>query len=101
MLGSAQAYLAEYTGFSTSFISNPENGKETAELGKAILLMNLLGIDLEAVNKGEQHERISCIKGTQTPVGTISGDAINDAEFTYCKPEVLHNAYCFLQVSVL
>lgn len=53
MLGFTQAYLAEYTGFSTSFISNLENGKETAELGKAILLMNLLGIDLEAVNRGE------------------------------------------------
>lgn len=53
MLGYTQAYLAEYTGFSTSFISNLENGKETAELGKAIHLMNLLGIDLEANNRGE------------------------------------------------
>ncbi len=52
-LGYTQAYLAEYTGFSTSFISNLENGKETAELGKAIFLMNLLGIDLEAKERGE------------------------------------------------
>ncbi|MCQ2554243.1 MAG: helix-turn-helix domain-containing protein [Clostridia bacterium] len=52
-LGYTQAYLAEFTGFSTSFISNLENGKETAELGKAIFLMNLLGIDLEARNRGE------------------------------------------------
>lgn len=52
-LGYTQAYLAEYTGLSTSFISNLENGKETAELGKSIFLMNLLGIDLEAVNRGE------------------------------------------------
>lgn len=52
-LGYTQAYLAEFTGFSTSFISNLENGKETAELGKAIFLMNLLGLDLEAKNRGE------------------------------------------------
>ncbi len=51
--GYTQAYLAEYTGFSTSFISNLENGKETAELGKAIFLMNLLGLDLEVKNRGE------------------------------------------------
>ena len=52
-LGSTQAYLADYTGFSASFISNLENGKETAELGKAIFLMNLLGMDLETRNRGE------------------------------------------------
>ena len=34
-MGYTQAYLAEVTGFSTSFISNLENGKVTAELGKA------------------------------------------------------------------
>jgi len=52
-LGYTQAYLAEFTGFSTSFISNLENGKATAELGKAIFLMNLLGLDLEVRNRGE------------------------------------------------
>ena len=35
-LGYTQAQLSEYTGFSTSFISDLENGKETAELGKAL-----------------------------------------------------------------
>ena len=30
-LGYTQAQLSEYTGFSTSFISDIENGKETAE----------------------------------------------------------------------
>ena len=44
-LGYTQAYLAEYTGFSVSFISDLERGKETAELGKAIYLVNLLGMD--------------------------------------------------------
>lgn len=49
-LGYTQAYLSNYTGFSASFISNLENGKETAEIGKAIYLINLLGMDL-IVNK--------------------------------------------------
>ena len=46
-MGFTQAYLAEVTGFSTSFISNLENGKVTAELGKALFLANLLGLDVE------------------------------------------------------
>ena len=47
-----QAYLAEYTGFSVSFISDLECGKATAELGKAIYLMNLLGMDLTVEKRG-------------------------------------------------
>lgn len=45
--GYTQAFLAEFTGFSTSFISNVENGKETAELGKVLFLINVLGLDLD------------------------------------------------------
>ena len=45
-LGHTQAFLAEFSGFSVSFISDLENGKETAELGKALVLANLLGLDL-------------------------------------------------------
>lgn len=41
-----QAYLAEFTGFSVSFISDLERGKATAEIVKAIGLINLLGMDL-------------------------------------------------------
>lgn len=44
-LGYTQKYISEYTGFSVSFISDLERGKETAELGKAIFLANLLGMD--------------------------------------------------------
>lgn len=44
--GYTQSYLAEVTGYSTSFISDLENGKTTAELGKALFLANLLGIDV-------------------------------------------------------
>ena len=52
-LGYTQAQLSEYTGFSTSFISDLENGKETAELGKALCLLQLLGLDLAINNRGE------------------------------------------------
>ena len=46
-LNYTQAYLSEYTGFSVSFISDLERGKSTAELGKAIYLANLLGLNCE------------------------------------------------------
>lgn len=45
MLGYTQAFLADVSGFSVSFISDLENGKETVELGRAIRLANLLGLD--------------------------------------------------------
>lgn len=44
-LGYTQVFLSEFSGFSVSFISDLENGKSTAELGKAIYLANLLGLD--------------------------------------------------------
>ena len=44
-LGYTQAFLSEFSGFSVTFISDLENGKSTAELGKAIHLANLLGLD--------------------------------------------------------
>ncbi|MCI7129287.1 MAG: helix-turn-helix domain-containing protein [Lachnospiraceae bacterium] len=50
-MGYTQAYLAEVTGFSTSFISDLENGKPTAELEKALFLANLLGLDVEIVER--------------------------------------------------
>lgn len=46
-LGYTQAFLAGHTGFSVSFISDLERGKKTAEIGKAITLINLLGMDLQ------------------------------------------------------
>ncbi len=51
-LGYTQAYLAEFTGFSVSFISDLERGKATAEIGKSIYLANLLGMDLCMENRG-------------------------------------------------
>lgn len=47
-----QGYIAEVTGLSVTFISDLENGKETAELGKTIRLVNLLGLDLLVEPRG-------------------------------------------------
>ena len=44
-LGYTQVFVSECTGLSVSFISELENGKSTAELGKALFLANILGID--------------------------------------------------------
>ena len=52
-LGYTQAQLSEYTGFSTSFISDLENGKETAEFGRALFLLQSLGLDLMINDRGE------------------------------------------------
>lgn len=41
-----QAFLAEFTGFSVSFISDVERGKATAEIGKTLQLPMILGLDL-------------------------------------------------------
>ena len=40
------AFLAEFTGFSVSFISDVERGKATAEIGKTLRLLMILGLDL-------------------------------------------------------
>ena len=45
--GYTQSYLSEFTGFSVSFISDLENGKPTAELGKALYLANILGLNVD------------------------------------------------------
>ena len=41
-----QAYLAEFTGLSVTFISDVERGKTTAEIEKIIRLTNVLGLNL-------------------------------------------------------
>ena len=51
-LGMTQAALAELGGFSVSFLSDLENGKQTAEIGKALFLLDLLGMDLELRVRG-------------------------------------------------
>ena len=53
-LGYTQRYISEFTGFSISFISDLENGKSTAELGKAIYLASMLGLDIVINARGSK-----------------------------------------------
>jgi HTH-type transcriptional regulator / antitoxin HipB len=46
-LNYTQSYLSEVSGLSITFISDLENGKATAEIGKTIRLINLLGMDMQ------------------------------------------------------
>ena len=47
-----QAYLAEFTGLSVTFISDVERGKPTAEIEKVIRLINILGMDITVEKRG-------------------------------------------------
>ena len=47
-----QREISDITGFSISFISDLENGKPTAEIGKAIYLANVLGLDIDIKSRG-------------------------------------------------
>ena len=49
-----QRDISELTGFSISFISDLENGKSTAEIGKAIYISNVLGLDIEIKSRGSR-----------------------------------------------
>lgn len=51
-LGYTQAEVAALSGCSAAFLSALENGKETAELGRALRVLNVLALDLEAVKRG-------------------------------------------------
>ena len=45
-LGYTQKDVANFIGCSTSFISDLENGKKTAEIEKSIKVVKILGMDL-------------------------------------------------------
>ena len=47
-----QSYISEFTGLSVSFISDVENGKATAEFGKTLELLQILGMDLYIESRG-------------------------------------------------
>ena len=53
-LGYTQKYISDFTGFSVSFISDLENGKKTIELGKALQLANILGMDVILQERGNE-----------------------------------------------
>lgn len=50
-LGLTQTELAGYCGCSINFLSQLERGKPTAEIGKSIMVINTLGIDLMAQDR--------------------------------------------------
>ena len=47
-----QTYLAEFSGLSVSFISDLERGKATAEIGKTLQIIHLLGMDILVEKRG-------------------------------------------------
>ncbi len=49
--GMTQDDLAGLTGTGRSFISDLENGKETAQLGKTLLVLGALGVGLYALRQ--------------------------------------------------
>ena len=51
-LSYTQKYISEVTGFSMSFLSDLENGKATCEIGKALHLINLLGLNINVEARG-------------------------------------------------
>ncbi len=51
-LNYTQAFLAEFTGLSVTFISDVERGKSTAEIGKVIQLLHILGMDVLVERRG-------------------------------------------------
>ena len=51
-LGYTQEFVAEFTGVSVTYISQLERGKKTAEIEKAIMLANVLGLDLCIEKRG-------------------------------------------------
>lgn len=51
--GLTQTELADACNVSLSFIGGLEHGKRTAEIGKAILVLNTLGIDVLIKKRGE------------------------------------------------
>ena len=51
--GLTQTQLAELCGVGLTYLSNLENGKETAEIGKAIHVARMLGLDLSLAKRGD------------------------------------------------
>ena len=51
-LGFTQRRVADLCGTGLRFISDFENGKETLKIGKALIILMTLGIDLKAEIRG-------------------------------------------------
>lgn len=51
--GLTQTDLAEWCGVGINFVSDVERGKPTVEMGRALRLAEMLGIDVVAKRRGE------------------------------------------------
>ena len=51
-LGYTQLELSKITGLSASFLSDLERGKKTIELGKALFIANMLGLNIHLHQRG-------------------------------------------------
>lgn len=51
--GLTQAQLASLCGVGVTYLSNLENGKESAEIGKAMHVARMLGLDVTLTKRGE------------------------------------------------
>ena len=54
-IGMRQSELAALAGVGTRFLSELENGKTTAEIGKALRVLQRLGLDLWIEPRGSSH----------------------------------------------
>lgn len=70
--GLTQGELAEYCGVGINFVSSVERGKETVELGKALRLVQMLGLDLVVEKRGSWLQ-ISRYTASDTPNPSSSG----------------------------
>ena len=52
--GLTQTKLAHYAGVGINFVSQLERGKETVELGRAMRVLQTLGIDLFAAHRSSK-----------------------------------------------
>ena len=52
--GLKQDTVASLSGVSTGFLSNFENGKPTAEIGKVLQVLQTLGLDLHVIQRNNQ-----------------------------------------------
>ena len=51
--GLTQKQLADLCGVGITYLSNLENGKDTAEIGKALHVVRMLGLDIFVAKRGE------------------------------------------------
>lgn len=90
--GYTQIDLAELAGVGVVYLGNLERGKETAEIGKALHILQLLSVDLEAIDRQERSEKDVLAKvSTPRAVDAASMQAIY-SRVLGALPESVRNA---------